>query len=88
MATDNRMTAGKMYRSTANHRAIYVGDRTSLFAIDTKKEMVACGDPVVVLEVHQVSDSNVYDLYVLTKTGNLGWTRGMLWDDWEPMLSE
>ena len=88
MATDNRMTAGKMYRSTGTHRAIYLEDRTNLFNLDSKKELALYGDPVVVLEVHQVSDSNVYDLYVLTKTGNLGWTRGMLFDDLKPMISE
>ena len=87
MATDNRMTAGKMYRATGA-RAVYLGDRTNLFDFGSEIEIVLSDDPVVMLEAHQVSDSNVYDLYVLTKNGNLGWTRGMLLDDWEPLSSE
>ena len=88
MATDNKIIVGKIYQSTTTHRAIYLGDRTNLFNLASKKELVSYGDTLVVLQAHQISDTNVYDLYVLTKTGNLGWTRGMLFDDLKPMISE
>ena len=72
-------TAGKLYQSTADGvRAVYLGDRVELFNIDAKKELVPQGSHIVVLEVHPVKQSDVLifsDLYVLTKNGNLGWTR-------------
>jgi hypothetical protein len=89
--TKTQFIVGRLYRPASSGKrvaVVYLGEQTDIFKLGAEKEFIHDPDHVLLLKVghfFQVHDTIVYDLFVLTPNGNVGWARAYP-DEWVQTL--
>ena len=87
--TKTQFIVGRLYRPASSGIAIvYLGEQADIFKMEAEKEFIHDPDHVLLLKVgffFEVHDTLVYDLFVLTPNGNVGWARAYP-DEWVQTL--